>query len=157
MGLLSANLLYQFWLHVTWIPRLGPLEGILNTPSAHRVHHACNPRYLDANFGGMVLVFDRMFGTYVAERADEPCRYGLVHPLPSGHVLDVEFRTALDLLGDLGRALRRQDARAFVAHLFAPPEWTVPVMPGSPSMIAVDTAPGRRGPGDHPAVQALTR
>ena len=69
----SLNLAYQFWIHTDWIPRLGPLEGILNTPSAHRVHHAANPEYLDANFGGVFLIFDRLFGTYRAERDELPC------------------------------------------------------------------------------------
>jgi sterol desaturase/sphingolipid hydroxylase (fatty acid hydroxylase superfamily) len=64
--LLSLNLLYQFWIHATWIPRLGPLEWVLNTPSAHRVHHAANLEYLDGNYGGVLIVFDRLFGTYTA-------------------------------------------------------------------------------------------
>jgi sterol desaturase/sphingolipid hydroxylase (fatty acid hydroxylase superfamily) len=72
---LQLNLLYQFWIHADWIPRLGWLEGVLNTPSAHRVHHARNPEYLDANFGGVLVIFDRLFGTYVAEREDRPCQY----------------------------------------------------------------------------------
>jgi sterol desaturase/sphingolipid hydroxylase (fatty acid hydroxylase superfamily) len=53
---LSLNLLYQFWIHVTWIPKLGWLEYVLNTPSAHRVHHASNPEYIDANFGGVLIL-----------------------------------------------------------------------------------------------------
>jgi sterol desaturase/sphingolipid hydroxylase (fatty acid hydroxylase superfamily) len=77
-ALLAANLAYQFFLHTELIPRLGPLEGIFNTPSAHRVHHAINADYLDRNFGGMLIVFDRMFGTYVSECAENPPRYGLV-------------------------------------------------------------------------------
>ena len=69
---LTFNLLYQFWLHTTWVPKLGWLEGIVNTPSAHRVHHGSNPEYLDANYGGVLMVFDRLFGTYRAERDDVP-------------------------------------------------------------------------------------
>jgi len=61
---LSLNLLYQFWLHTTLIPKLGWLEWVLNTPSAHRVHHASNLDYLDANYGGVLIIFDRLFGTY---------------------------------------------------------------------------------------------
>lgn len=78
LGVLSLNLLYQFWLHAEWLPRLGPLEWVLNTPSHHRVHHACNPRYIDRNYGGVLIVFDRLFGTFQAEQAEEPPRYGLV-------------------------------------------------------------------------------
>ena len=90
---LFLNLLYQFWLHADWIPRLGWLEYVLNTPSSHRVHHARNPEYLDANFGGVLIVFDRLFGTYVEERADLPCDYGLVSPVTSSRnplVLNVQ-------------------------------------------------------------------
>ncbi len=59
------------------------LEYVFNTPSAHRVHHASNVNYLDANCGGVLIVFDRLFGTYIEERAEEPCRYGLVTPTRS--------------------------------------------------------------------------
>lgn len=117
---LSLNLLYQFWIHATWIPRLGWLEYVLNTPSAHRVHHASNLDYLDANYGGVLIVFDRLFGTYVAERGDEPCRYGLVDPIESHHLLLIEFREwraiGRDVLSShsLGEAL---------GCLFMPPGW----------------------------------
>jgi sterol desaturase/sphingolipid hydroxylase (fatty acid hydroxylase superfamily) len=120
-AVLSLNLLYQFWIHATWLPKLGWLEGILNTPSAHRVHHAANSEYLDANFGGVLIVFDRMFGTYVQERDDLPCRYGLVHPLTSYNPLLVEFAQWISLLRDLVRA---RSVRAFVGHLFMPPDWS---------------------------------
>ncbi|HEY2927371.1 sterol desaturase family protein [Piscinibacter sp.] len=119
-AVLSLNLLYQFWIHATWIPKLGWLEGILNTPSAHRVHHAANPEYLDANYGGVLLVFDRLFGTYVKERDDLPCRYGLVHPLVSYNPLKVEFAQWLSLARDLAGA---RSLRAVVGHLFMPPGW----------------------------------
>ncbi len=118
--MLTLNLLYQFWIHATWIPKLGPLEGILNTPSAHRVHHAANLEYLDANYGGVLLVFDRLFGTYRAERADVPCRYGLVKPMTSYNPLRIEF-TQWALLGrDLAAA---RGPRAFFGTLFMPPGW----------------------------------
>ena len=71
----GLNLLYQFWLHTEAIGRLGPIEGIINTPSAHRVHHASNPEYLDRNYGGVLMVWDRLFGTYAEERA--AVRYGI--------------------------------------------------------------------------------
>jgi sterol desaturase/sphingolipid hydroxylase (fatty acid hydroxylase superfamily) len=81
--MLGINLLYQFWIHTDVIPKLGPLEWILNTPSLHRVHHATNPEYLDRNYGGILIIFDRLFGTFAEERAGEPCRYGLVRPVNS--------------------------------------------------------------------------
>ena len=64
---LALNLLYQFWLHTELIPKLGPLEWVLNTPSHHRVHHASNAEYLDKNFGGVLIMFDRLFGTLAIE------------------------------------------------------------------------------------------
>lgn len=74
---LQINLLYQFWIHTKMVGRLGVLEWILNTPSHHRVHHGRNPRYLDRNYGGVLIIFDRMFGTFQEE--DEEVYYGLVH------------------------------------------------------------------------------
>jgi sterol desaturase/sphingolipid hydroxylase (fatty acid hydroxylase superfamily) len=119
-SVLTLNLLYQFWIHATWIPRLGWLEYVLNTPSAHRVHHAANHEYLDANYGGVLIVFDRLFGTYVAERDELPCRYGLVHPITSNNPLKVEFREWFHLGRDLVRA---RSVRAVLGHLFMPPGW----------------------------------
>jgi len=118
--MLTLNLLYQFWIHATWIPRLGPLEWVLNTPSAHRVHHASNLEYLDGNYGGVLIVFDRLFGTYIAERAEVPCRYGLVVPVVGHNLLRIEFAQWHALWRDL-RAAR--SARAVWGHLFKPPGW----------------------------------
>ena len=83
LSALFLNLLYQFWLHADWIPRLGWLEYVFNTPSSHRVHHARNPEYLDANYGGVLIVFDRLFGSYIAERADVPLRLRADLAIPS--------------------------------------------------------------------------
>ena len=116
----TLNLLYQFWIHATWIPKLGSLEYVLNTPSAHRVHHAANLEYLDANYGGVLIVFDRLFGTYIEEREDAPCRYGWVHPIQSANPLKVEFAQWGYLMRDL---LRARSLRAFVGTLFQPPGW----------------------------------
>jgi sterol desaturase/sphingolipid hydroxylase (fatty acid hydroxylase superfamily) len=120
LAVLTLNLLYQFWIHATWIPKLGWLEYVLNTPSAHRVHHASNVEYLDANYGGVLIVFDRLFGTYIAERDDLPCHYGLVHPLRSYNPLRVEFAQWLSLAHDLRRA---RSLRAVFGFLLMPPGW----------------------------------
>jgi len=118
---LQINLLYQFWIHADWIPKLGWLEYVLNTPSSHRVHHARNPEYLDANYGGVLIVFDRLFGTYVAERDEVPCRFGLVHPLTTNNPLKVEFAEWISLARDLAGA---RSLRAVAGHLFMPPGWS---------------------------------
>ena len=79
----AINLLYQFWVHTEHIKTLGPLELIFITPSNHRIHHAQNPEYIDANYGGVFIVWDRIFGTYIPERHDLKPIYGTVKPLRS--------------------------------------------------------------------------
>jgi sterol desaturase/sphingolipid hydroxylase (fatty acid hydroxylase superfamily) len=117
---LSANLLYQFWLHADWIPKLGWLEYVLNTPSHHRVHHAANLEYLDANYGGVLIVFDRLFGTFIEEREDVPCRFGLVHPVTTYNTFAIEFEEWVKMARDLARA---KSLKETVGVLFAPPGW----------------------------------
>jgi alkylglycerol monooxygenase len=75
------NLIYQFWIHTRFIDRLGCLEWILNTPSHHRVHHGVNNLYLDKNYAGVLIIWDRFFGTFVPE-IEEP-RYGIIKPIGS--------------------------------------------------------------------------
>lgn len=76
VGALALSLFYQIFLHTQMVGKLGILEGwILNTPSAHRVHHASNEKYIDKNYGGTLILFDRIFGTYTPE--DEPVKYGV--------------------------------------------------------------------------------
>jgi sterol desaturase/sphingolipid hydroxylase (fatty acid hydroxylase superfamily) len=78
----SLSTLYQFWIHTALVPKIrGPLDYVLNLPHHHRVHHAINPRYLDKNYGATLIVWDRLFGTYVEE--EEPCVYGITKPLAS--------------------------------------------------------------------------
>jgi sterol desaturase/sphingolipid hydroxylase (fatty acid hydroxylase superfamily) len=116
---LSLNLLYQFWLHTELIPRLGPIEWIFNTPAHHRVHHASNPAHLDRNYGGILIVFDRLFGSFAAERAEDPCRYGLVQALASHNPLVIATHGWMKLW----RAL--QQARGWRGRwlaVFGPPD-----------------------------------
>lgn len=88
---LALNLIYQFWIHTELIPQLGWLEWVLNTPSHHRVHHASNPEYIDRNYGGVLIVFDRLLGTYAEERRHLPLNYGLTHPLQSHNPVTIAF------------------------------------------------------------------
>jgi sterol desaturase/sphingolipid hydroxylase (fatty acid hydroxylase superfamily) len=120
MTTLYINLLYQFWLHTTWVPKLGWLEYVFNTPSAHRVHHASNVDYLDANYGGVLVIFDRLFGTYIEERADEPCRYGLVTPTTSRNPFVVEFEHWATLIRDVFTA---KSVWIAINHVIQPPGW----------------------------------
>jgi sterol desaturase/sphingolipid hydroxylase (fatty acid hydroxylase superfamily) len=118
LATLAANLLYQFWLHAPWMPRLGPLEWVLNTPTHHKVHHASNPEYLDCNYGGVLIVFDRLFGTFVDLRDDVPPRYGLTTPLVTHNPIRIALHGWLALAQDL-RAAR--GVRAGLRILFGPP------------------------------------
>jgi len=120
LATLSANLLYQFWLHNDWIPKLGWFEYVFNTPSAHRVHHASNLDYLDANYGGVLIIFDRLFGTYVEERAEEPVRYGLVHPTTTANPIVNQFEHWVSLFRDMANSRKPWHA---LGYLTMPPGW----------------------------------
>lgn len=117
--LLTLNLRYQFFLHTEAVGRLGPLEWVFNTPAHHRLHHASNDVYVDKNYGGMLILFDRMFGTLALERPGEPIRYGLAHRAPTGNPLRLAFREWVIVLGE-ARAARGLRAKA-VALLAMPP------------------------------------
>ncbi len=118
--MVAADLIYQFWLHTPHVGRLGPLEWILNTPSHHRVHHAVNARCLDRNFGGVLIIFDRLFGSFVPEIAGEALRYGLVSGFKSHNPFLIAFHEWLAMARDLRRA---RGARQVLGCLFAPPGW----------------------------------
>jgi sterol desaturase/sphingolipid hydroxylase (fatty acid hydroxylase superfamily) len=90
--LLAANLLYQFFLHTEVVRQLGPLEWLLNTPSHHRAHHASDEPWLDCNFGGVLIIFDRMFRTFVAEPKEGGLSYGLTNPIESNNPFTIALR-----------------------------------------------------------------
>jgi sterol desaturase/sphingolipid hydroxylase (fatty acid hydroxylase superfamily) len=90
-AVVALNLAFQFFVHTQAIGRLGFLEHIFNTPSHHRVHHACNSRYIDRNFAGVLIIWDKFFGTFVAEQADEPCQFGLTDEFSSTNPLTITF------------------------------------------------------------------
>jgi sterol desaturase/sphingolipid hydroxylase (fatty acid hydroxylase superfamily) len=100
----AFNTLYQFWIHTELVGTLGPLEAVLNTPSHHRVHHAINPRYIDKNFGGTLIIWDKLFGTFAPET--EPCVYGTVKPLRSFNPLWVQVHYFAEMFA-LARAAPR--------------------------------------------------
>ena len=81
LTLSSFNTLYQFWIHTRAIKSMGPLEWILNTPSHHRVHHGSNPKYIDRNHAGTLIIWDRIFGTF--QKEEEEVYYGITTPLAS--------------------------------------------------------------------------
>lgn len=116
---LAINLAYQFFVHTELVDRLpAPLEFVLNTPSHHRAHHGRNPAYIDRNYGGTLIVFDRLFGTFVPE--DEPVDYGLVRPVHSHNPLWLTLHEWVAMARDMRRP---GPLRQRLKHLWAPPEW----------------------------------
>ncbi|MGQ7960456.1 sterol desaturase family protein [Pseudomonas sp. SP16.1] len=100
----ALNLLYQFWVHTRHIPKLGWLEWLLITPSNHRVHHAQNPVYMDRNYGGVFILWDRLFGTFQEELDDEPVIFGVTVPLASWNPLWANLQVYAGLWYDAKRA-----------------------------------------------------
>jgi sterol desaturase/sphingolipid hydroxylase (fatty acid hydroxylase superfamily) len=119
----SLNLLYQFWIHTEAIDRMPRwFEWLLNTPSHHRVHHASNPRYLDANYAGVFMIWDRLFGTFVPEQADEPARYGIVKNLGTFNPVRIALHEYVGIARDL--AQRNLTLMQRIGYFFAPPGWS---------------------------------
>jgi len=119
----ALNLVYQFWVHTREIDRLGPLELVLNTPSHHRVHHGVNPEYQDRNYAGVLIIWDRMFGTFEPEVA--PPVYGLTKPLVSWNPVWANIHVFGEIVTKL-RAARgwRERWRAVFGH----PGWLPPAL-----------------------------
>ena len=115
----AISLLYQFWLHTEAIHKLGFLEEVLNTPSHHRVHHGKNVRYLDKNHGGVLIIWDRLFGTFARET--EPVVYGLTKDIETYNPLRIGFHEFAAIGRDVARA---PGIGAKLGYLFAPPGWS---------------------------------
>lgn len=117
----ALSLVYQFFIHTTLIDKLPrPIEWIFNTPSHHRVHHGRNPGYIDRNYGGVLIIWDRLFGTFVAEDEQAPPEYGITTPVPSNNLLVLwthEYRDLFRAMAQPGPLTER------LKHLWKPPEW----------------------------------
>ncbi len=119
----GLNLIYQFWVHTETVNKLPRwIEAVFNTPSHHRVHHAINPRYLDTNFGGVFIIFDKWFGTFEPEREDEPPTYGIVKQLGSYNPLTIAYHEVIALIKDFASDGLRP--WRWVARLVNPPGWS---------------------------------
>jgi sterol desaturase/sphingolipid hydroxylase (fatty acid hydroxylase superfamily) len=113
------SLIYQFWIHTERVGRLPrPVEAVLNTPSHHRVHHGSNAQYLDKNYAGILVIWDRLFGTFEPE--GERVRYGLTTNVDSYNPVRVAFHEYLDLWHDVRRA---HGLRTKVALAWHGPGW----------------------------------
>jgi len=112
----SGHLVYQFWIHTQHIPKLGFLEWFLITPSNHRVHHAQNPQYVDKNYGGLLIIWDRLFGTFAEEDDNEKVIYGLRTPLQSWNPLWANIHIFFSMVSD---ATKTENIRDKVAVLWS--------------------------------------
>jgi sterol desaturase/sphingolipid hydroxylase (fatty acid hydroxylase superfamily) len=118
LGMRTLNTLYQFWIHTEVVGRLGPLEWVLNTPSHHRVHHGVNPRYIDKNYAGIFIIWDRLLGTFEPE--GEEVVYGLVKPLRSWNPLWANVHRFVEM-GRVSLRARRWRDKLWI--WLAGPEW----------------------------------
>ena len=119
--LYAVDLAYQYFVHTEAVGKLPRwMEFTFNTPSNHRVHHGRNPEYVDKNYGGILIIFDRMFGTYAEETDDNPVDYGITRQVYSYNILTLNFHEFIDMWRDVmrpGPLLQR------LQHLVRPPEW----------------------------------
>ncbi len=110
----GINLLYQYWIHTDTIRRLGAAEDVLNTPSHHRVHHGMNQQYLDRNHGSILIVWDKMFGTFEPER--DPVVYGLTKNIGTYNPARIATHEHADMLRDVARSTTWRDRLSFVVR-----------------------------------------
>ena len=103
VSIASAHLIYQFWVHTQHISTLGFLEWFMVTPSNHRVHHAQNPDYIDKNYGGLLIIWDRLFGTFQKEHREQPAIYGIRVPLASWNPIWANLHIFINMAMDSWR------------------------------------------------------
>ena len=117
----ALSLVYQFFIHTTLVNRLHPLiEFVFNTPSHHRVHHGRNPGYIDTNYGGILIIFDRLFGTFADEREKEGIHYGVTQPPLSQDLITLWTHEYQAMFRDM---TKRGGVWQRLQHLWRPPEW----------------------------------
>ena len=108
----GINLLYQYWIHTDAIRSIGAGEEVLNTPSHHRVHHGSNPQYLDRNHGSILIVWDRLFGTF--QREEEPVVYGLTKNIETYNPVRIAGHEYADIVRDVAHSTTWHDRLSFV-------------------------------------------
>ncbi len=118
-GSYAANLLYQYWIHTQTIGRLGPLEWVMNTASHHRVHHGTNPQYIDKNYAGVFIIWDRAFGTF--EKEEEDVVYGILKPLRTWNPWTANAMPVINLIRESAGQAKWSDK---LKLWFAEPGWT---------------------------------
>ncbi len=119
----GLNLLYQFWIHTEAIDKMPNwFEFIMNTPSHHRVHHSTHPNHLDANFAGIFIIWDRMFGTFVGEGDKADLRYGVVQQISTFNPFRIAFDEMINVFKDA--AQKGLSVRQRLGYIFAPPGYS---------------------------------
>ncbi len=119
LTMISINLIYQFWIHSTFIRKLGFLEWFMNTPSHHRVHHASNIKYLDKNNAGIFIIWDKLFGTF--QKEDDKPIYGLTHNIKTYNPVTINFHEYAALWNDVKNT---KTISKKLSYLFYPPGWS---------------------------------
>jgi len=119
VAVVAINLAFQFFVHTQAIGKLGWVERVFNTPSIHRVHHARNPEYIDRNYAGVLVIWDRLFGTYVEEDPAVPCEYGIVGQVHGHNPIHLTFHEWIAMFRDAARA---GSLRKAAMQLMGPPE-----------------------------------
>ena len=115
---LAVVITYQTWIHTERIGRLGWADSIFNTPSVHRVHHGANPQYIDKNYGGILIIWDRIFGTYQAE--EEPVNYGLTKQVGSSNTIVINIYELWQIIKDVRRSKHFSHT---LGYIFGKPGW----------------------------------
>lgn len=119
----SLNLLYQFWIHTEAIKKMPRwFEAVMNTPSHHRVHHGTNPQYLDRNYAGIFIVWDKLFGTFVEEQDNVEITYGVVKPVETFNPVKIAFTECAVIFKDAFRS--GLNIRQRLGYLFGPPGYS---------------------------------
>ena len=120
--MMSISLIYQFFLHTELVFKFPkPIEFFFNTPSHHRAHHAVNPRYLDQNHAGILIIWDRMFGTFAEEVEDDLPVYGITNNIDSHNLLHIAMHEYQNLWQDVKKAPKFSDK---LKYIFYPPGWS---------------------------------
>lgn len=137
IAVVVLNLAFQFFVHTEIIGKLGLIEKLFNTPSHHRVHHAINPGYIDKNYAGVLIIWDKLFGTFVEERADKPCKYGIIGQINTNNPITISFHQWQHMLRQAWQAPSlAEKAKA----LFGYPTSSVKIMPTPKSSEVSDGA-----------------
>ena len=119
--MMGISLIYQFWVHTKTIKSMGPFGWFFNTPSHHRVHHASNTRYLDRNHAGILIIWDRMFGTFQKEEESDPVVFGITSNIHTYNLFKIAFHEFQNIWKDVKSG---PNLKTKLGYIFMPPGWS---------------------------------